>query len=159
MFVSGSKIVMFDPQACHLPNVNPSNPGKKIDFVQNEDVIKKHPDQFSPLKVFGCDLKHRFQGTLFRFPFREKGRTSKLCNQTYTVDSARGMLADMAEEASSMLIFLKHVQVIGIYEFTPAHGKENPPNELFKANISNMSQSLQVFCLVIVTKMKSDFQE
>ena len=33
-FVSDRFVVMFDPQAKHLPNVNPSNPGKMIDFVK-----------------------------------------------------------------------------------------------------------------------------
>jgi hypothetical protein len=142
MFVSDSKIVMFDPMACHLPNVNPSNPGKMIDFVQNKDIIKKHPDQFAPLKAFGCDLKSKYKGTLFRFPFRVGGRNTKLCSQIYDVKSARGMLTDMAENASSILIFLKHVQSIGIYEFSESHVGD-APTELFKASITNTSRSLQ----------------
>ncbi|KAH9117617.1 hypothetical protein LEN26_012557 [Aphanomyces euteiches] len=59
-FVSGNRIVLFDPQACHLPNINPSNPGKMIDFVSRKDLIDQFPNQFHPFKGFGCDLTSYF---------------------------------------------------------------------------------------------------
>ena len=71
-FVSGQYVVMFDPQARHLPNVNPSNPGKMIDFVKYGDtLVRNHPDQFAPFRgAFGCDLRAPFDGTLFPLPLR-----------------------------------------------------------------------------------------
>ena len=50
-FISTQYVVMLDPQARFLPDVNPSNPGKMIDFVSNPSVIEKYSDQFSPFKA------------------------------------------------------------------------------------------------------------
>lgn len=52
-----------------MPNITPSNPGKRINFVSTP-AAQEHPDQFAPYKVFGCDARKPFQGTLFRFPLR-----------------------------------------------------------------------------------------
>lgn len=47
-FVSASRVVWFDPQARFLPNVNPSNPGKMVDYVSQARVVAQYPDQFAP---------------------------------------------------------------------------------------------------------------
>jgi sacsin len=78
-FVSGKFLVMFDPQASHLPDVNPSNPGKMINFQQHSSLIQKFPDQFTPFRAFGCDLRSEFKGTLFRLPLRTKVGLAVLC--------------------------------------------------------------------------------
>lgn len=44
-FVSAGKWCSFDPQANFLPNVNPSNPGKMVDFIQHPETVKRYPDQ------------------------------------------------------------------------------------------------------------------
>lgn len=59
-FVSGSQLVFFDPQACHLPNVNPSNPGKMINFLAHSDLVTNFPDQIAPFRCFGCDFTGPF---------------------------------------------------------------------------------------------------
>jgi sacsin len=87
-FVSGRHVAMFDPQAKYLPNVNPANPGKKIDFLDkvHRQVLQTYADQFKPLRAFGCDVlaptPAAFPATLFRFPLRtpaqaEASRLSK----------------------------------------------------------------------------------
>ena len=53
-FVSDKYLAMFDPQACHIPNVNPTNPGKLINFVRHPNLLSEYPDQFSPFRAFGC---------------------------------------------------------------------------------------------------------
>jgi hypothetical protein len=42
---------MLDPQARFLPNVNPSNPGKMVDWVGNPAVVAQFPDQFKPYEI------------------------------------------------------------------------------------------------------------
>ncbi|RLN52756.1 hypothetical protein BBJ28_00021271, partial [Nothophytophthora sp. Chile5] len=70
--VSANSIVMFDPHASHLPGISAANPGIKIRFA-NSSIVDQYPDQFAPFKgVFGCDLTQRFNGTLFRFPLRNR---------------------------------------------------------------------------------------
>lgn len=92
MFASERFVVMFDPQATYLPNVNPANPGKMIDFPRHRQLIDNYPDQFTPLKAFGCDVVGGtpFPATLFRFPLRtaKQAETSKLSKQVR--ESMRG---------------------------------------------------------------------
>lgn len=54
-FVSRGKWCSFDPQAKFLPNVNPSNPGKMVDFIQNPETVKRFPDQV-PSMIRCCFL-------------------------------------------------------------------------------------------------------
>lgn len=44
-FVSAGSWCSFDPQAKFLPNVNPSNPGKMVNFVQHPETVRRYPDQ------------------------------------------------------------------------------------------------------------------
>lgn len=44
-FVSAGKWCSFDPQAKFLPNVNPSNPGKMVDFIKYPETVQRYPDQ------------------------------------------------------------------------------------------------------------------
>jgi sacsin len=67
-FVSGKYLVYFDPHAQYLPNPNPNNPGKRIDFTRVN--IAHYADQFAPFCAFGCDCQNEYKGTLFRFPLR-----------------------------------------------------------------------------------------
>ena len=48
-------------QACHLPNVNPSNPGKMIDYIAHPDLANNFPDQVSPFRCFGCNFAEPFK--------------------------------------------------------------------------------------------------
>ncbi len=68
-FVSDRYLVYFDPQAKYLPNINPGNPGKRIDFVKSK-VLSQHFDQFSPYCIFNNDMKNPCKGTLFRLALR-----------------------------------------------------------------------------------------
>jgi sacsin len=79
-FVSGRHIVYFDPHAQFLPNINPSNPGKRIDFMANSQVLN-FADQFAGFRgAFGCTLTEPFNGTIFRLPLRtaQLAATSRL---------------------------------------------------------------------------------
>lgn len=44
-FVSAGKWCSFDPQAKFLPNVNPANPGKMVDFIKYPETVRRYPDQ------------------------------------------------------------------------------------------------------------------
>ena len=142
-FISGSKIVFFDPHAAYLPNVNPSNPGKLIDFVANrERLVARYADQFEPFRAFGCDLAAPFAGTLFRLPLRsaEQAARSKLSSHATTADAVSAMLHKFEDEAAAMLIFLKNVARIRVFEWSP--GAE-APTELFDAAITNCDADLR----------------
>ena len=77
---------MFDPHCHYIPNITPSNPGKRINFVATP-AAEEHPDQFAPYRVFGCDARTTFPGTLFRFPLRIEAhaKTSRISKQVLPV--------------------------------------------------------------------------
>eukprot|EP01034_Spumella_vulgaris_P024039 gene24039-30336_t len=110
---------MLDPQAKYLPNVNPSNPGKIIDFITNPDILNQFPDQFSPYFYNNNNFKKPFQGTLFRLPLRtnEQAVTSLLSKRALTVENAKTLFDALQLEASAMLLFLKNIECIEIQEW------------------------------------------
>ena len=92
-FLSRSFLVMFDPQAKFLPDVNPANPGKRIDILSS--TVQQHfTDQIAPYAAFGSDLKSQFNGTLFRLPLRtaEQATSSRLSTKIHTTDDLLSLL-------------------------------------------------------------------
>ncbi|KDO29648.1 hypothetical protein SPRG_05600 [Saprolegnia parasitica CBS 223.65] len=138
----GSHIVMFDPHACHLPNVNPSNPGKMINFMTRRDLLEQYPDQFCPFEGFGCDLRSPFDGTTFRLPLRtpEQAKTSKLTSRAQTLASVSQLLDDFAHESTMMLLFLRNVTTIHISQWETG---QSAPTPLYTTSITNLSRDLQ----------------
>lgn len=143
-FVSGDKFVMLDPHACYLPNVNPSNPGKIVDFISNPGAVSSFSDQFAPyLGVEGLDFKSSFKGTLFRFPLRSsnQARTSSLSKRHLEPSDVMVVLDDLKREASSMMLFLKHIERLEILVWNEG---DSAPTLVFGCHISNMSKELQL---------------
>ena len=144
MFVSGTKVVLFDPQAKYVPGINPANPGKLIDFSteKGRQLISALPSVFRPLNTFGCEFTSGdpFQGTMFRFALRtsKEAQESALSRQTHSYASIQQLLEDLAKVAPSMLLFLKNVEQIEVYTWNS--NKDQPT--LFhttglKASVSN----------------------
>ena len=81
VFVTGSKVVWFDPATTHLP-VSSNEPGKMIDFVASP-VLESYADQFQPCVAFGSDMRRPLNGTLFRLGLRTatQAATSPLSEQ------------------------------------------------------------------------------
>lgn len=48
-------------QASHIPNINPANPGKLINFAKHPELVGKFPDQFTPFRAFDCDFTKPFE--------------------------------------------------------------------------------------------------
>ena len=121
MFVSGTKVVLFDPQAAFVPNINPANPGKMIDVTsqQGKKLVESLPNVFEPLKCFGSSLTRDFDGTIFRFALRtsEQAATSKLSRQSHSLEAMRSLLNQLKTEAASFLLFLKNVETIEIHDW------------------------------------------
>ena len=134
-FVSGEFLVMFDPHATHLPGATPARPGLKIQFAKG-DLLAQFPDQFAPYAdVFGCDLKTKYDATMFRFPLRTEAsaKTSEIKPEAYTADAVRRLFAAFKDRAAETLLFLKHVRKIGVYERRSERGA---PELLYEARAS-----------------------
>ncbi|KAI5066266.1 hypothetical protein GOP47_0018890 [Adiantum capillus-veneris] len=114
-FVSGNNLVIFDPHACHLPGISPSHPGLKINYV-GKGLAQQFPDQCQPYMVFGCDLQHCFNGTLFRFPLRTSltAARSQIKQTAYSPEMVLALLRDFQTIASEILLFLHSVTSINV---------------------------------------------
>ncbi|KAJ4961747.1 hypothetical protein NE237_021657 [Protea cynaroides] len=115
-FVSGTYVVLFDPQGIYLPNISVANPGKRIEYVSSS-AFSIYNDQFFPYCAFGCDMKEPFHGTLFRFPLRnaDQGANSKLSRQAYSEDDISSMFDQLYKEGIFTLLFLKSVLSVEMY--------------------------------------------
>ena len=146
MFASGSKVVMFDPQAKFVPGINPANPGKMIDCSnpKSRALVESLPHVFDPLKVFGCDLSGKeFDGTLFRFALRteDQAEVSRLSRQAHLLGDTRDLLRQMAVAAPTMLLFLKNVECIEIYDWKASDAS---PTMLSRSALGNASDKLRM---------------
>eukprot|EP01062_Namystynia_karyoxenos_P034324 TRINITY_DN25176_c0_g1_i1.p1 TRINITY_DN25176_c0_g1~~TRINITY_DN25176_c0_g1_i1.p1 ORF type:complete len:4799 (+),score=1553.05 TRINITY_DN25176_c0_g1_i1:126-14399(+) len=138
-FVTGTTVCYFDPHCRHLPRGGDPT-GRRLDWSKEQvrRRIAAHPAQFKPYELFGCELTagKRFGGTLFRLPLRtrEQAARSRLCKVPYTEEMVRDILQCFRAEAPSMLLFLKHVARISLYEISEG---ATEPRLLFAASIAN----------------------
>ena len=139
-FLSRSFLVMFDPQAKFLPDVNPANPGKRIDILS--PTVQAHfADQIAPYAAFGSDLKSEFNGTLFRLPLRtgEQAESSRLSKIVHSTGDLLDLLREFQEEAQQSLLFLKNVAHIEVLHWRVG---SDAPQSMWTCQIANPSKSL-----------------
>ncbi|XP_057525626.1 uncharacterized protein LOC130805043 isoform X1 [Amaranthus tricolor] len=139
-FVSGKHVVLFDPQGVYLPNVSAANPGKRIEYVSSS-AISRYKDQFFPYCAFGCDMRSSFNGTLFRFPLRsaDQAAESNLSRQTYSEDDISSMFAQLYEEGTFSLLFLKSVMSIEMYVWDVC---EMYPRKLYSCSVASADEDI-----------------
>lgn len=126
-FVSTQYVVILDPQARFLPDVNPSNPGKMVDFLASPEVVVRFSDQFKPFEAYGVSWKKSYAGTLFRLPLRtpEQAASSLLSRRALSPQEVEDLLQSLQLEASAMLLFLKNVESICI-QLWSSHDQTEP---------------------------------
>lgn len=115
-FVSGENIVIFDPHACNLPGISPSDPGLRIKFIGRK-ILEQFPDQFTPFLQFGCDLCDYFSGTLFRFPLRTASLASQsqIKKEVYAPEDVMSLFSSFFASVSDALLFLRNVKSISVF--------------------------------------------
>ena len=81
-------------------------------------------DSLAPFEgVAGFSSRDRtYPGTLFRFPLRNA--PSELSENLYTVRKLRTLLVSLRDEAKFLLLFLRSVQAIEVYEISPRRGQQ-----------------------------------
>ena len=121
-FISRMYFAMFDPHVTYLSDrVSSSQPGMRIDLVENQKDLRLYQDQFKPYEgVFGCDVfklsGDGFQGTLFRFPFRSPNTASKICQSHYSKTEVSELVKSLMCDGDELVLFLKHVRKISLSE-------------------------------------------
>ena len=129
--ISKDKAAFIDPQAVYLKKnkVIPQTgevqalPTTSRAWPLKSDLIRKYPSQFEPFfhKIFNLSASNikngSFQGTVFRFPLRNT-QHSDLSSTLYTVDRLKSLCDQFEDEAHLLMLFLKHLHTIEVYEKT-----------------------------------------
>lgn len=141
-FVSSDFLIYFDPQCKYLPNINPGNPGKRINFVKQQ-ILKKFPDQFYPFKMFNNDMASTFKGTIFRLPLRSmtQSKKSQLSTKYYTDDDVQLMYQSLLNEGDNFLLFLKSIATLEWYQWSDM--KAEQPTLCYRVSIADRMNAQQ----------------
>ena len=127
---------MFDPHAKYVPGATEVSRGIKIRFT-NTNLIHEFPDQFLPFCIFGNDMKQRFEGTLFRFPFRNEITASQSdisSTQCGTTDMTKELLENFRVSIQKVMLFLRHVKRVEVYV---EEADDKGPQLLYHAEVVN----------------------
>ena len=111
--VSGNKIGFLDP---HKECFGNGHSGKRYD-IESSLLDGEIRDQFKPFQGvfdFDFDFYENYESTLFRFPLRTC--LSKLSQTEYTKEKVDKLFESLREEASIILLFMKNIQHISVYE-------------------------------------------
>ncbi len=108
------------------------------------------PDQFQPYKgLFDCSQETfntgYYSGTLFRFPLRHAA--SKLSSTVYEKQRMQHLFASFQSDACWLLVFLKHIERVLLYEREKGQDKLKP---VFEVRVA-------ADCLEYVRKKRRDF--
>lgn len=115
--VSGDYLVMFDPHSKYVPGATDVARGIKIRF-SNSELGSNFPDQVAPYFYCGCDMKNTYNGTLFRFPFRNTATAaeSEISKKQYGGDDTiTELIANFKKVISKVVLFLRHVKRIEVH--------------------------------------------
>jgi sacsin len=110
--VSGNTVAFLDPHEKYFVR---GEPGQA--FSTEDPLLAENFDQFEPFhQMFDCNLNqgNYYSGTLFRFPLRTQ--PSKLSTKIYTREMVNTLFDSFKNEASAILLFLKNVDSISLYE-------------------------------------------
>ena len=127
-FVSGTQLTIFDPHKQYIGDIMAGDsPGLRVDILEGrsdlQDFLSGHVAVYEDL--FGCSLlrlgEKGFQGTLFRFPFRtqELAVKSKISSMVIDQSNVEQLTAMLYDAADTLLVFLRNVASIELYELTP----------------------------------------
>ena len=130
--------------------------GKSGKGYHLKKLMAKHPQALLPfdgISGFSKDNPSYRDKTLFRFPLRIKA--SKLSDDVYNMEKLQKLLESLKEEAQYLLLFLRSVCTIEIFEITQG----NITKPLFKVSVnesyyqSRMSQQSK-----LLSKVQSVFR-
>lgn len=109
--VSDHYVAFLDPQETYFGT---DETGRR--YNMRDPLLQEYRDQFTPYEsVLGCKISSGyFNGTLFRLPLRKW--PSKISIKPYTAAKINGLFESFMEEAPIMLLFLKNIETISIYE-------------------------------------------
>ena len=110
--VSGNRLAYLDPHE----EIWPRETGQWYDIDRNA----RYTDTFAPFEnLRGFSVQNaRYNGTLFRFPLRNARRDKCVSTHTYDVNKFRELLTALREEAKCILLFLRTVRTVEVFEIS-----------------------------------------
>ena len=138
-FVSRERLYIFDPTLKHLRKAvkNPSQPGKKVNYLARIITSSKQMEPYNGLFGFRHDMEYK--GTMFRLPFRTSA--SELSSTCYSESTVRDLIDGIQQCGDNLLLFLQHVKCITVQRFDP--GKSSP-EVLYKLCKPSIPQTLSL---------------
>ncbi|XP_065883067.1 sacsin-like [Dysidea avara] len=131
-FITHNYFTVFDPHTSYLGGrVSSGEPGMQIDLKENFGDLDEFRDQFMPyIGMFDFDLtkvNKGYNGTLFRFPFRNYNTAakSKISPMVYDKLRVERLCNTLKESAPELLLFLQHVKEVSLYELEANSSVEN----------------------------------
>ena len=150
-FISRHYFTIFDPHTKYLGDrVSHNEPGMRLDIVKEQEGLKIYEHQFAPFDgLFGCQIfdlpGDGFNGTIFRLPLRMAGTpTSEITNEHYDHYYMKNMVADLQKEAAKLLLFLKRVQVLEMFELGEGAKSGTEMKLLFKVEKNSQNPSARI---------------
>ncbi|XP_078588971.1 sacsin-like [Branchiostoma floridae x Branchiostoma japonicum] len=122
-FVSGSRVLFFDPHATHLSKhiKDKSRPGIGLDLQKNTRLVSRFKDQFKPFQgVFGYSTSTSYNGTLFRLPLRtpQEASGSEISDAVYSTPGNKNMkslVESFKNGLKLLLLFTQNVTHVTMY--------------------------------------------
>ncbi|XP_077422568.1 sacsin [Vanacampus margaritifer] len=120
IIMSREFMIMFDPNINHISKhiKDKSNPGIKINWSKQQRRLRKFPNQFKPfINVFNCqlplaqDLPYKYDGTLFRLPFRteQEASVSEISSLYYNTTDIYSLVDEFSICGHRFILFTQHV--------------------------------------------------
>ena len=128
---SGDTIGFLDPHK----RLWPGESGKR--YPLRITKIPELESQFAVLNVLGCNVSESesYNGTLFRFPLRQRGSNSEISSSVWDTDRVLDVVCkSFQEDAHLILLFLKSVEKISLYHWIPPNRK---PHTIFSTELSH----------------------
>ncbi|XP_037534063.1 sacsin [Nematolebias whitei] len=120
IIMSREFMIMFDPNINHISKHirDRSNPGIKINWSKQQKRLRKFPNQFKPfINVFNCQLPlaqdspYKYNGTLFRLPFRteQEASVSEISSLYYNTTDIYSLVDEFSICGHRFILFTQHV--------------------------------------------------
>ncbi|XP_028319754.1 sacsin isoform X2 [Gouania willdenowi] len=120
IILSREFMIMFDPNINHISKHirDKSNPGIKINWSKQQKRLRKFPNQFKPfINVFNCQLPlaqdspYKYNGTLFRLPFRteQEASASEISSLYYNTTDIYSLVDEFSICGHRFIVFTQHV--------------------------------------------------
>ena len=140
--VSGNRLAYLDPHK----EIWPGQTGKWYEI----DKKASYTDTFAPFEnIGGFNVQNSpYNGTLFRFPLRNALRDERVSTHTYDVNKLRELLTALREEAKCILLFLRSVRAVEVFEIS----ENGVHSNLLKVSICEISNDL-------LAQKRSQFQK